>query len=259
MDAVRATPMEDFMKVMQVDFEAYKKVILKDTATALEILTKEARSTVHIATVYGSDDEYERPTCQFAVVKTEVKDTEEDPVKTFKDALATFQADVRTGMEARVVEAIERARLTTSVVVELKNAKKDEEQLLKVGKELTGQRGTKMLREKGLSVSKFLTEELPGDRQCCKCHFQGQFAKELKKRKINECIAYGVTNAPLKRQNHYLGFAYMDVEDRPLMLHVLGSMEDDLEWRHFSHEDEKPGKRVRAKKEIKVKTEQVDQ
>jgi len=136
-------------------------------------------------------------------------------VEVVKDMNLPTKADLAEALEATLEKARETLRIDHTRGVNPKSSKKLEE----IGTILAGDEGLRIINEeKMLAVSDFIRDHAPKDKKVSK----SWFARKLKARKLQQCVADG-TKPYLQHHMGEYRIAYME-SDRALMQSVLEQM-----------------------------------
>jgi len=247
--------MSDFTGFMDIRFRAVREQFKSNLKSMLDDIVEEARSLKHLDTINSAAS----PTEIIRIV-----DDPDEPIQVIEEApddshmanfqvkLEEFQKQTQKELKAIFITALNHTRQTARVALEKRNIQTDEDELRQVERELVGDDDKRLLKQEGLTISTFLSNDLPHDRKCCKFSFRNIFAKQLKRIKKDRCKETG-ERAYLKYQNHFLGFAYMK-KDRALMMEVMESLSVELEACHQKHL--RRNHETLVKKEVQVKKEQ---
>jgi hypothetical protein len=194
--------------------------------------------------------------------------TENAYIKAFNSALANHQNEVETDHREIYERTLESGRF---VHTGSQNKPEDLQRLLRVGR-LVSDQEWRLLKKQALSVSAFLDlEQVFGNLRHRKSSLLSPFQKAMKAAKFEECESPGYTGEkpPLKEQNRYVGFVYLE-SDRALMKSVLSKVADALdgvlqvrqekeEKRRAQEEKRKVKLEAKVKKEAQVKVEKKEE
>ena len=257
--------LDEFRVGLQSHLDKHRKEAIAKLVGMFESVVREARRHERVIDLTEEDDVVDKhmagPNEESSNVAMSVETPSEvDTHQTiFEEEHRKFEEALKNDIQQIYESTLQKARDTAYIEMERNSLCKDEAELLGLGIELLGKQGKHVMKtEQLLSISTFLDEELPSvERACCKAHFKNDFAKKLKERKKEECKRT-LKKAWLKRQNNYLGFAYMEA-DRPLMKEAFQELADVLQLRHDKHEGKSTNARVKRVKKVVVKKEIIEE